>query len=70
MVNSTLIVLVSTVAIVGCAALSAYAFALMLFPGRRLLFNLIFVLLLIPSFLTLIPLYLQIKKLGLRTTLP
>ncbi len=65
MVNSLLITLASVLFTLMFAALSAYAFALMDFPGRHLLFALVFALLLIPDFLTLIPLYLQIKALTL-----
>ena len=43
--------------------MSAYAFTFMSFPMRRVLFVGIFALLLIPGVLTLIPLYLQIKRL-------
>ena len=62
-VNSTIIVSASVAGILVLSSLSAYAFSILRFPGRRLLFMLVFVLLLIPSVLTLIPLYLQIKRL-------
>ena len=65
MFNSVLVTLASIVLTLLFAALSAYAFALMDFPGRHLIFALVFALLLIPDFLTLIPLYLQIKALPL-----
>lgn len=65
MINTLIIVGVSVVGIVIIAALSSYAFAVLQFPGRNALFMLIFILLLIPSFLTLIPLFLQIKRLQL-----
>lgn len=65
MFNSVLVTLLSIVLTLLFAALSAYAFALMDFPGRHLIFALVFALLLIPEFLTLIPLYLQIKALPL-----
>lgn len=61
--NSVIVTLSSVLATVIFAALSAYALALIDFPGRRLLFGLIFALLLVPDFLTLIPLYVQIKSL-------
>jgi len=64
-VNSSVEVLASVAGTVLLSSLSAYAFALLRFPGRRVLFALVFMLLLIPSFLTLIPLYLQIKKIGI-----
>lgn len=61
--NSVVIVLTSLVGILLFASMSAYAFSILRFPGRRALFSLVFILLLIPGFLTLIPLYLQIQKL-------
>lgn len=63
--NSTIIVVFSVAGILVMSSLAAYAFAQIAFPGRQALFLLIFMLLLIPGFLTLIPLYLQIKKLNL-----
>lgn len=64
-VNSLLITLSAVLVTLLLAALTAYAFALMKFVGRRGLFAVVFVLLLVPDFLTLIPLYVQIKKLTL-----
>ena len=61
--NSSVIVTVSVLGIVTFAAMSAYAFTFLDFPLRRVLFTFVFVLLLIPGVLTLIPLYLQIKRL-------
>ncbi len=63
--NSALIVSVSVLGIVAFAAMSAYAFTFMQFPLRRVLFGMVFILLLIPGVLTLIPLYLQIKRLDI-----
>ncbi|WP_245588502.1 carbohydrate ABC transporter permease [Deinococcus pimensis] len=63
LVNSVVVTLVSVLATVLFAALAAYAFALMDFPGRHLLFALTFALLLVPEFLTLIPLYVQVRSL-------
>ncbi|WP_161884189.1 carbohydrate ABC transporter permease [Deinococcus alpinitundrae] len=63
--NSLLITIVSVLLTLGLAALAAYAFALLDFPGKKVLFALVFGLLLVPDFLTLIPLYVQIKKLAL-----
>ena len=64
-INSSFIAVVSVIGILIFSAMAAFAFAHIAFPGKNMLFMLIFVLLLIPGFLTLIPLYLQIKKLGL-----
>lgn len=63
MVNSVIIVAVSVIGILGFASMSAYAFTFIQFPGRRIIFFFVFVLLLIPGVLTLIPLYLQIQRL-------
>nr|WP_221269810.1 carbohydrate ABC transporter permease [Deinococcus budaensis] len=65
LVNSVIVTGVSVLATLVLASLSAYAFALMDFPGRHLLFGLTFALLLVPEFLTLIPLYVQIQALTL-----
>ena len=63
MLNSTVIVAVSVAGILLLSSLAAFAFAFLQFPGKRILFGLVFGLLLIPGFLTLIPLYLQIRRL-------
>ncbi|WP_103131073.1 carbohydrate ABC transporter permease [Deinococcus aerius] len=65
LVNSVVVTVTSVLATLILASLSAYAFALMDFPGRHLLFALTFALLLVPDFLTLIPLYVQIRNLTL-----
>jgi ABC-type glycerol-3-phosphate transport system permease component len=65
MLNSIVVVGVSVLAILLFSSMSAYSFAVLRFPGKELLYVLVFVLLLLPSFLTLVPLYLQITKLGL-----
>lgn len=64
-INSLFITLTAVLATLLLAALTAYAFALVDFIGKRGLFAVVFVLLLVPDFLTLIPLYVQIKKLTL-----
>lgn len=48
-----------------CASPAAYAFARYRFRGRHVLFMVFFALLLIPGFVTLIPLVLEIRSLGL-----
>ncbi|THF83322.1 carbohydrate ABC transporter permease [Cohnella fermenti] len=63
--HTSVIIAASIVAIVAFSAMSAYAFSKLRFPLQNALFLLVFGLLLIPGFLTLIPLYLQIKKLGI-----
>lgn len=61
--NTIVIVLVSTAIIIVLAALAAYAFAIIKFPGWKFFYWLTFGLLLVPGFLLLIPLYLQISRL-------
>ena len=63
--RTTIIVVASVIGLVALGMMSAYAFARMEFFGSTFLFYAIFVLLLIPSFLTLIPLFLEVKGMGL-----
>lgn len=63
--QSFIIVGVSVAGILTCALLSAFAFAELEFPGKTVLFYLVFGLLLIPGFLALIPLFLEVRNLGL-----
>lgn len=63
--KSIFITAVSVALILICAALSAYAFARLHFYGKEILFTVIFALLLVPGFLTLIPLFIEIKNLHL-----
>jgi ABC-type glycerol-3-phosphate transport system permease component len=65
LLRTTLIVVASVAGILILGMLSAYAFARMDFFGSGFLFYAIFGLLLIPSFLTLIPLFLEVKGMGL-----
>lgn len=63
--RSGVIVSVSVAAMLLLALMAAYAFAKLRFPGREPLFYVIFGLLLVPGFLVLIPLFLEIKDLHL-----
>ncbi|MFD1677345.1 carbohydrate ABC transporter permease [Alicyclobacillus fodiniaquatilis] len=63
--TSIIITVVSVVLTLAFAALSAYAFARLHFIGKEVLFIVIFALLLVPGFLTLIPLFIEIKNLHL-----
>lgn len=66
--RSVYIVVISVAGIVAFAMLSAYSFARLEFPFKKFLFNAVFALLLVPGFLTLIPLFLEIKNMGLLNT--
>lgn len=67
--RSGVIVSVSVTVMLIFALMAAYAFAKMRFPGRDKLFYVIFGLLLVPGFLVLIPLFLEIKDLHLLNSL-
>ncbi|MCL5066686.1 MAG: carbohydrate ABC transporter permease [Firmicutes bacterium] len=60
--------LVSVVVTLAAAILASYAFARMQFQAKNLLFTIMFALLVIPGFLTLIPLFLEIRDFDLLNT--
>lgn len=62
--NSLFIAVVSTAGVLLTSSLAAFAFAKMSFPGEKKLFGLIFATMLIPSQVTLIPLYVVFSKIG------
>src|SRR5581483_10314996 len=68
LLNTVIVAALSIVLGVTAAALGAYAFSQLRFPGKGLLFMAYIGLLLIPWTLTLIPLFLTIQKLGLFNT--
>jgi ABC-type glycerol-3-phosphate transport system permease component len=65
LLRTILIIGASVVGILVFGMMSAYAFARMEFLGSGVLFYAVFGLLLIPSFLTLIPLFLEVRGMGL-----
>lgn len=66
MVNSTILVAVATFFTVLLASMSGYVFSKLEFPGKNFLFMLILSLMMIPSILTLTPLYKLIQELHLK----
>jgi len=64
-INSVIITGSSVVLIVMCATLAGYAFGRLRFTGRQLLFAVIVSALFLPGVATLIPVYLEMKQLGL-----
>lgn len=62
--NSLFIAMVSTAGVLFTSSLAAFAFAKLRFPGEKKLFGLIFATMLIPSQVTLIPLYVVFSKIG------
>ncbi len=68
MLNSIIISGATVLGVLTLSSLSAYAFAILDFPGRKVLFYLVLALLMVPSALTLIPSFVLIKDLGLINT--
>lgn len=66
--NSLIITIPSTILPIAVAALAAYAFSWMEFPGRRLLFGIVVGLMIVPLQMTLIPLLRVYSRLGLAGT--
>ncbi|HYY19050.1 MAG TPA: carbohydrate ABC transporter permease [Streptosporangiaceae bacterium] len=64
-VHTAIVIVPSIIGILALGMLSGYAFARMEFFGSTFLFYAIFGLLLIPGFLTLIPLFLEVRGMGL-----
>jgi ABC-type glycerol-3-phosphate transport system permease component len=63
--NSVIVVGVSTAGVVAVSTLAAFAFARVRFPGREALYYGLISLMMIPSVLTLVPQFVLIKNLGL-----
>jgi ABC-type glycerol-3-phosphate transport system permease component len=66
--NTLIIAAASITGILICSVLSAYAFAVMDFPGKKILFGLILALMMIPGILTVTPNFVLVNNLGLRGT--
>lgn len=69
MVNSILVTTVSTLGVVVVATLAAYAFARMDFPGRTIIYYSVIALLAVPPILTLVPMFILVRDLGLINSL-
>jgi ABC-type glycerol-3-phosphate transport system permease component len=68
-VNSFLLSVPSTIIVVVLSTLGGYAFARLPFPGRSVAFYLVVLGLLVPFFTYMIPLYFQLRGMGLLNTL-
>ncbi|MDE0461220.1 MAG: carbohydrate ABC transporter permease, partial [Caldilineaceae bacterium] len=66
--NSMIVSGVTVVGVLLLASLSAYAFGILEFPGRQVLFYLVLSLMMVPSAMTLIPSFVLVKDLGLMNT--
>lgn len=69
MLNSFLLTVPSTLLVIALATLGGYAFARLPFPGRSLVFYLVLLGLLVPFFTYMIPLYFELRSMGLLDTL-
>ena len=68
LVNTTVNGVVTIVAVLVLSSFTGYIFARLKFPGKEILFYMIFSLLMIPSILTLVPQFMIVKGLGLLNT--
>jgi ABC-type glycerol-3-phosphate transport system permease component len=68
MMNSIIVVIVATLCCVVLSVLSGYVFARLTFPGKEFLYVAIISLLMIPSVLTLTPLYKLVQALQINNT--
>lgn len=66
--NSIIVSGATVVGVLLFASLSAYAFAILDFPGQGFLFYVVLALMMVPSALTLIPSFVLVKDLGLLNT--
>lgn len=69
LLNSLLLSVPSTLLVVVLSTMGGYAFARLPFPGRSLLFYLVVLGLLVPFFTYMIPLYFQLRSMGLLDSL-
>jgi ABC-type glycerol-3-phosphate transport system permease component len=70
LLNSVLLSVPSTVLIIVMSTMAGYTFARLPFLGRSLVFYLVVLGLLVPFFTYMIPLYFQLRSMGLLDTLP
>ena len=69
LLNSILLSVPSTIAVVAVSTMAGYAFARLPFPGRTVVFYAVVLGLLVPFFTYMIPLYFQLRSMGLLDTL-
>jgi ABC-type glycerol-3-phosphate transport system permease component len=69
LVNSILLSVPSTLVVVAASTMAGYAFARLPFPGRAVIFYGVVLGLLVPFFTFMIPLYFQLRSMGLLDTL-
>lgn len=67
--NTVLVTSLSMVGAISTSALAAYSFARLRFPGRDVIFVIVLATMMLPSWVTLIPVYIIFRELGLINTL-
>lgn len=67
--NSLFITVLATVGGIFASAMSAFVFAKLVFKGRNVLFTMVLVVMMIPGVVTMIPLFIIIKSIGLMDSL-
>jgi raffinose/stachyose/melibiose transport system permease protein len=65
LLNSVVVATITTLVVVGLAAMAAFAFARLTFPGREKLYTLFVLGLLFPVAIAILPLFVLIRQLGL-----
>jgi len=68
MLNSVIVTGLSTLGVVAVSCLAAYAFSRIDFPGRQALYYAVIALLMVPSALTIVPLFVLIRSMSLMDT--
>jgi multiple sugar transport system permease protein len=68
--NTAVVAIAIAIGQVFFCALAAYAFAKMEFPGKNFLFGLFLAMLLVPGTVTIVPMFIIVKDLGLLDSLP
>jgi ABC-type glycerol-3-phosphate transport system permease component len=70
LLNSTIVTAASTLISLGTGAMAGYALARMNFPGRQTLFFLVLAVLIIPTEMTIVPLFIGVLRIGLVNSYP
>ncbi len=69
-INSVTVTVTTLVLVLSLTAVAGFAFAKLNFIGKKFLFNMIIVNLMIPTAIILLPMFFLIKDLGIKNTLP
>lgn len=70
LLNSTIVTVASTFISLGTGAMAGYALARMNFPGRNTFFFLVLAVLIIPTEMTIVPLFIGVLRIGLVNSYP